>query len=67
LNCAIVPVSVLLDRFIVLLVRASELDIVGTVTQPACTLPVPLGTRFILIFALAPVAVSDIVPVPPTS
>lgn len=47
-----------------LFVNVSVLDIVGTFTPLACSLPVPLGTRFMFILVEEPVAVSVIVPVP---
>lgn len=59
------PVSVLLAKSIDLFVSVSVLDIVGTVTPPDWSLPVPLGTMFTFIFVLEPVAVSVIVPLPP--
>jgi len=51
----------------VLFVRVSVLEIVGTFTPPACSLPVPFGTMFTFISVLEPVAVSVIVPVPPAT
>jgi len=49
---------------ILLFVSVSVLEIVGTLTPPACSLPVHFGTMFTFIFVLEPVAVSVIVPVP---
>lgn len=63
-NCAFVVVTVLLPNDILLLLSVSLLDVVGTFTPDACNLPAHLGTRFIFISVLVPVAVSVIVPVP---
>ena len=60
-----VPVVVVtVNPLYVFPVRASELDIVGTVTPLAFNLPVPFGTRLMCMFVEEPVAVSVIVPVP---
>ncbi len=40
---------------------------IGRFVPFACTLPVPFGTRFILMLDELPVAVSVIVPVPPAT
>lgn len=66
-NCAFVVVTVLEPRDMLLFESVSVLEIVGTLTPPAWSLPVHLGTMFTFISVLEPVAVSVIVPVPPAT
>ncbi len=56
LNCAIVPLTVLEPRAIVLFVRVSVEEIVGTATVPLLILPVPFGFMLISTFVSHPVA-----------
>lgn len=60
-------VSVACHSSIDQIVCTSLVLFIGRFVPFACTLPVPFGTRFILILDELPVAVSVIVPVPPAN